>query len=65
MLVISRKQNERIRIVVPDGPTIWLTLCSHQGNKARIGIDAPPSVKIDREELLIRTAWGAVGEETS
>lgn len=47
MLVLSRKINEQIHI----GKDITITLVSIQGNKVRIGIQAPNCVKILRAEL--------------
>jgi carbon storage regulator len=48
MLIISRKKNEGIII----NGDIILTVADVQGDKVRIGIDAPESVKIMRKELL-------------
>jgi len=48
MLVISRKKNEGIVI---DKDT-EITIIDIQGDKVRIGINAPASVKIVRKELL-------------
>ena len=48
MLVISRKPGESL--ILSDN--IKITLLSIGGDKAVIGIDAPPAVKIVREELL-------------
>jgi len=48
MLIISRKKNEGIII----NENIVLTIADVQGDKVRIGIDAPDSVKIMRKELL-------------
>ena len=48
MLVISRKPGESL--ILSDN--IKITLLSIGGDKVAIGIDAPPSVKIVREELL-------------
>ena len=48
MLIISRKKNEGIII----NGDIILTVADVQGDKVRIGIDAPDSVKIMRKELL-------------
>jgi carbon storage regulator len=50
MLVLSRKPGERIYI----GDHIVLTVVGIQGNRVRLGIDAPTSVEIQREELLRR-----------
>jgi len=48
MLIISRKKNEGIII----NGNIILTVADVQGDKVRIGIDAPESIKIIRKELL-------------
>ena len=48
MLIISRKKNEGIII----NENIILTITDVQGDKVRIGIDAPDSVRIMRKELL-------------
>ncbi len=47
MLVLSRKVGERVII---DG-CITVTVVAVDGNKVRIGIDAPPEIRIDREEV--------------
>jgi carbon storage regulator len=52
MLVLSRKLNEKLIIVLPDGTRIALQVVRATAGKARIGIDAPPDVKVFREELL-------------
>lgn len=51
MLVLSRKLNETIRI----GDDIRVTLLGIEGDKIKIGIDAPKTTKIFREELLEAT----------
>jgi carbon storage regulator len=48
MLIISRKKNESIVIQ----SNIEIILLDVQGDKARIGIDAPNDIKIMRKELL-------------
>ena len=48
MLVLTRKPNERIVI----GDDIVITLVHTDSGKARIGIEAPKCVPINREELL-------------
>ena len=48
MLVLSRKLNEKILI----DNNICITLLGIRGNQVRIGIDAPDSVGIFREEIL-------------
>jgi carbon storage regulator len=47
MLVLSRKHNEKIRI----GNDIVITIVNISDNNVKIGIDAPNSVKILRDEL--------------
>jgi len=47
MLVLSRKQDEKIII----GDNITLMVVSIQGDKVRLGIEAPKEVTIHREEV--------------
>ena len=47
MLVLSRKENERLRL----GDSIVLTIIRINGDKVRLGIEAPEDLLILREEL--------------
>ena len=47
MLVLSRKQNERIRV----GDSVVVTVVRVSGDKVRIGIQAPPHIRVLRDEL--------------
>ncbi len=47
MLVLTRKENEKIRI----GKDIILNIISTSDSSIRIGIEAPKTVKIFREEI--------------
>ena len=47
MLVLSRKQSERIRL----GNDIVVTVVRVAGDKVRLGIEAPPSMLVLRDEL--------------
>jgi carbon storage regulator len=47
MLVLMRRPGESIHI----GPDIVVTLIALERNRARIGIEAPREVAIDREEV--------------
>ncbi len=47
MLVLSRRPGEEIVI---DG-TIRVTVVEIRGNQVRLGITAPPSVPVDRQEV--------------
>lgn len=48
MLLLSRKQGERIMI----GDGIVITVVEIRDRKVRLGIDAPAGVVIHREEIL-------------
>lgn len=47
MLVLSRKESEKIRL----GDDIIITIVRVAGDKVRIGIEAPASVPVLRREL--------------
>jgi carbon storage regulator len=47
MLVLSRKERERIRL----GDSIVLTIVRVSGDRVRLGIEAPADMLILREEL--------------
>lgn len=47
MLVLSRKENERIMI----GENIEIVVCQIKGNKVRLGIEAPKEIPIDLFEV--------------
>lgn len=51
MLVITRREGERITVISPEGTEIEITLIQ-DGKAARIGIQAPKDYKILRTELL-------------
>ena len=53
MLVLSRKLNETIVI----NGDIRVTVVSIHGNQVRLGIEAPESVRIFREETLRTTGF--------
>lgn len=47
MLVLSRKESERIRL----GDDIVVTIVRISGDKVRVGIEAPANVLVLRDEL--------------
>ena len=49
MLVLSRKETERIRL----GDSIIVTVIRVAGDKVRLGIEAPPDVLVLRDELQV------------
>ena len=50
MLVLSRKESQRIRL----GDSIVVTIVKISGDKVRVGIDAPNNVLVLRDELEVR-----------
>jgi carbon storage regulator len=47
MLVLSRKEGERVKL----GDSVVITILGVNGDKVRIGIKAPPNVLVLRDEL--------------
>jgi carbon storage regulator len=52
MLVLSRKESQRIRL----GDSIVITIVKISGDKVRVGIDAPANVLVLRDELEVYEA---------
>lgn len=50
MLVLSRKRGEEIIIEV-DGRPVTVVVVDIRGDKARLGITAPPDVPVHRREI--------------
>ena len=48
MLILTRKAGESIRI----GPDIKVQVLEVKGNQIRIGVDAPRSIAVHREEVF-------------
>ena len=48
MLILSRKTNEKIMI----GEEISISIIEIRGDQVRIGVDAPKSVKVFRQEVF-------------
>ncbi len=57
MLVLSRKKGEAIRI----GDDVVITILESDTGRVKVGIDAPPEVKVLRAELKTKPDW--VGHE--
>ncbi len=58
MLVLTRKVGQQIRI----GEEIVVTVVRIQGDKVRLGIDAPPEIVVHREEVRQRLRAGAAAD---
>jgi carbon storage regulator CsrA len=54
MLVINRKLGQDIDITLEDRRRITITLMAWERNQARIGIEAPRTITIDRHEVTER-----------
>ena len=50
MLVLSRKESQRIRL----GDSIVVTIVKISGDKVRVGIEAPTDMLVLRDELEMR-----------
>jgi len=50
MLILSRRVGEVVRI----GENVCVTVMGIHGNQIRLGIDAPKSVAVHREEIFLR-----------
>jgi carbon storage regulator len=59
MLVLSRRETERVRL----GDSIVLTIVRVSGDKVRLGIEAPPNVLVLRDELQVHDPAAGAGVE--
>ena len=50
MLILSRRKGESLII----GSDIKITVLENKGNQVRLGIDAPRSLPVHREEIYLR-----------
>ena len=53
MLVLSRKRDERVTCVLPDGREMAVTVVDIRGDKIRLGFDAPIDVTVNRHEVHV------------
>ncbi len=60
MLVLSRKQSERIRL----GSDIVVTVVRVSGDKVRLGIEAPSNMVVLRDELQAQPSDGSPAKIT-
>jgi carbon storage regulator len=50
MLILTRRPHESIRV----GTRVRITVLGFKGSQVRLGIEAPPDVSVDREEIWER-----------
>jgi carbon storage regulator len=50
MLILTRKEGESIRI----GDNISIKIVSMDGHNCKIGVDAPRSISVNREEVYLK-----------
>lgn len=66
MLVVHRREGERFILAHPTLPAdIIVTVCECQMHRVKLGIDAPLSVNVAREELLQRAQETEQGEQSN
>ena len=54
MLVLQRFENESV-VIAPGTPNeVTVTILKVNGNRVRVGIDAPQSIEVNRLEVQIR-----------
>jgi carbon storage regulator CsrA len=51
MLILKRSEGARIRLKTSDG-YVWITVTKIQSGGVYLGIEAPPAVKVEREEII-------------
>jgi len=56
MLVFSRTRGESLII---GGGQVKVTIIDVRGDKVRVGVEAPMSIRVDREEVAIKRAQAA------
>ncbi|HBT79567.1 MAG: carbon storage regulator [Selenomonas sp.] len=61
MLTLTRKKQQEIVI----GPDIVVRVVRLSGHRVQLGIDAPPEVRIQRDELLEEKKPAEEGEQAS
>lgn len=54
MLVVTRRKDETIDIITPEGIKITIMVVSVIDGRCRIGIAAPPEVEIKRDDMIHR-----------
>jgi carbon storage regulator len=61
MLILTRRSGETVHI----GDDVLVTVLAIKGNQVRIGIKAPRSVAVDREEIFERKRTEGAARQTA
>jgi carbon storage regulator len=61
MLILTRRIGEKLIV----GGNVTVTVLSIRGNQIRMGIDAPPEVKVHREEIYQKIQTEQAERKTS
>jgi len=51
MLVLTRKANQRITLLLPDGRSVFVEVVRVRGSHVRVGVEAPDDIEVRRTEL--------------
>jgi len=54
MLILTRRPGETLVMKTESGELINVTVLGVKANQVRIGVDAPQSVSVDREEIYLK-----------
>jgi carbon storage regulator CsrA len=54
MLILTRRPNETLVFRTASGEIIKATVLGVHSNQVRIGVDAPKSISVDREEIYLK-----------
>ena len=54
MLILSRRQGESVVMTLATGELIEVTVLTMHSNQVRIGVDAPKTVTVDRQEIYLK-----------
>lgn len=60
MLVLGRKNNEKVIILSPSGESITVTVCTKKNGHFRLGFEAPRNYRIIRGESLAKQQDAAI-----
>jgi carbon storage regulator len=61
MLILTRRSGETVHI----GDDVMVTVLAIKGNQVRIGIKAPRSIAVDREEIFERKRTEGAARQSS